>query len=143
MADHPLRVFVLEDDPNRVEGFRAALYGHSVDYAICVEHAIRDFSPPYDLLLLDHDLGGEVMVDSDEANTGFQFVRWLVAHQKRQAKAAVFVHSWNPDGAKRMVDGLRANGWNVVRMQFDAALLRTLMKLKRAPSEIGGDDAGL
>lgn len=129
------KFFLLEDDPNRVAGFEAALDGHELHHAIDVDAAIAVFSPPYDLLLLDHDLGGEVFVSSDHSNTGAAFARYLAEHHPADL-CDVIVHSWNPDGAKTIAGTLSDAGWiGVVQMPFSGALLRTL---RMAPQ--GGTD---
>jgi len=101
-----MRILVLEDDPNRVKKFRRELVGHAVDYAADVQSAVGLLAAHrYDLMFLDHDLGGQEMVDSSEENTGYQFAV-AVAADGRNSGAVVVVHSCNPAGADNIVAAL-------------------------------------
>jgi DNA-binding response OmpR family regulator len=98
-----MKVFILEDDPHRVELFRAAATQHDVVYSDNVDDAVAALNRgPFDVFLLDHDLGGETYVDSAQRNTGAGFCREAVA-QEAMAHASVIVHSYNQAGAQRMV----------------------------------------
>ncbi len=135
-ASDPLRFFVLEDHPYRVEAFKAVLHGHDVTYAIDVREGIDTFVPPYDVILLDHDLGGEELVNSEEPNTGYQFAKWLVEHQSRlKGSACVIVHSWNGPGADDIAWLLMGDGWTVMKKIYGAALLRLLQQIQKAPAK--------
>jgi hypothetical protein len=128
-----VRFFVLEDHPYRVEAFKAVLHDRDVTYAIAVDDAVFAFTPPYDVILLDHDLGGEELVDSNEPNTGYQFAKWLIEHQSRlKDTAIVIVHSWNPDGTNNIAWALKNAGWNVMIKPYGAPLLRLLPSIQRA-----------
>lgn len=124
------RIFILEDDPARITAFKFAIDGKAeVTVAQWVHGqygAIESYKPPYDLLLLDHDLGGQTFVDSSEENTGAGFVRWL-GKAPETDRPDIIIHSWNPDGGRAMARELVQNGWtNVVRFAFDAKLLEWL-----------------
>lgn len=58
------------------------------------------FLPPYDLILLDHDLGGRQMTKHDD--NGFNFL--LLIEDQINVAATIICHSYNPDARKRMVD---------------------------------------
>jgi CheY-like chemotaxis protein len=99
-----VNVFVLEDDPVRQDTFLKALVGHEVTLVANVEEALRAFSPPYDLVFLDHDLGGQHYVPSEDPTTGYAFVKQAV---DRMADCGiVVVHSYNTVGAERMLNEL-------------------------------------
>lgn len=118
------RAFILEDDPERMELFLPALDGWHVDRHDNVADAVAGFSGPYDVICLDHDLGGQVFVPSDEENTGYQFAKHLAANER--PVAPVVVHSWNTAGARRMVDALSDAGWSAVAVPFGPTLLSAL-----------------
>lgn len=120
-----MRVFILEDDWRRMEFFLEALDGHEVDRAESVADAVAMYKPPYDLILLDHDLGGEQFVSSDHDNTGYQFAKHL-AQNHTCGQSQVIVHSWNMGGARRMVEVLKRVGWTVEAEPFGSTLLRVL-----------------
>jgi hypothetical protein len=125
------RIFILEDDPMRIMAFREACIGKDLTVCMDVHAAKAEWNPPYDVICLDHDLGGEVMVNSEEENTGFQFVRFLTEPQPFQAlmKSAFFVHSYNPEGAHAMCQQLLKSGYVVYRTPFGPTILKQLKGL--------------
>jgi len=94
-----MKIFILEDDPNRMKTFKKALSGHSIDHATnCEEGRTIVSSNTYDLIFLDHDLGGEQMVDSSHENTGYQLAKFM-KENGYNTEVPCIVHSCNPDGA--------------------------------------------
>lgn len=78
---------------------------------------------------LDHDLGlhhyTEAQIEADEElifgrgqaeETGLDLVHWMIANNKVPEKIAV--HSWNPDGARRMIATLNDAGHYVARIPY-------------------------
>jgi hypothetical protein len=125
-----MKVFILEDDPYRNAAFESALEGHDLTMHIDVASAISAYDPPYDLMLLDHDLGGEVYVNSEEFNTGYTFCEFLVSNPKATDRAvSVIVHSWNPEGGAAMGRLLHSAGYTVIREWFGVKLLNYLKGL--------------
>lgn len=136
-----MRIFILEDDPARITAFQFALVNH--DLTICKwlggpDGAIKrfDYSKQYDLILLDHDLGGQVYVNSDEEETGFQFVKHL-GKRPESWDPPVVVHSWNPEGAKNMQKLLEENGWSVYLSPFGPTMLDSIVQFL-AQQELNG-----
>jgi hypothetical protein len=120
-----MRVFILEDDLTRVILFREALMRHDVTHAESLTEAVEMYRGPYDLLLLDHDLGGEVFVDSEKEDTGAGFCRWVSGEP-----TTVLIHSYNAPGAAQMNVTLVEKGWaNVGYVPFGLRLLNHLRKL--------------
>lgn len=111
-----MRIFVLEDSKERIVKFRRCLIGHTVDYAdnVADGQALIE-QHQYDLIFLDHDLGGEEMVSSDDPNTGYQMAR-LLAENDLNKDAAVVIHTCNPNGASRMEQAL--SGFRTGRAPF-------------------------
>lgn len=112
-----MRVFVLEDDPLRIQWFRERFIGHDLTLAESVSEALEKFTGGYTLACLDHDLGGQQMVDSEEENTGAEFVR-LKGKEFGDHRGVVIVHSYNPVGAAQMVSMLEEVGADVVYAPF-------------------------
>jgi len=58
----------------------------------------------WDLVMLDHDLGGEQYVNSDLPNTGMEVARWIAANKPEIGE--IIVHSLNRPAATRMLQEL-------------------------------------
>lgn len=127
-----MKVFVLEDDPQRRRLFQDACIGHDLTLAVDVAEAIKKWNPPYDFVCLDHDLGGEVYVPSEQENTGAGFCRWLVQQENRSMIPGVFVHSYNLPGAKVMQAILHAAGIDSIYTPFGPTVLNVLKDRERA-----------
>lgn len=125
-----MRVFILEDDPVRQIGFMGALLGHEVTMCASVLNAKEAFKPPYDIILLDHDLGGLQMVDSADEDTGYQFAVFMCEQPTwlSYRSSQVIVHSFNPEGAQKMANLLHEDGYKVVKIPYGTKLLQWLQK---------------
>lgn len=141
-----MRVFILEDDPARIVAFEHVLIGHDVTVCRWLKgpnyHAHRPtddgalvrFTPPYDVILLDHDLGGMQFVDSDEEETGYQFAIWLATnHPTTNGEGPlVIIHSYNPEGARRIQQALVDGGYRKTdRNPFGPSILKYLESLPK------------
>lgn len=69
-----LRILVLEDNGNRFNIFYDALgVENEICWAQTADQAIAFLSDnDFDVLFLDHDLGGMVDVDAADTNTGYE-----------------------------------------------------------------------
>jgi CheY-like chemotaxis protein len=98
------KIFILEDNDSRVEFFKWYFKNpdYEVSYAKDVDEAkgLFTINQPFDIILLDHDLGDEVYVDSEEDNTGYQFAKFIIT--KDISRSFVIIHSLNPVGADNM-----------------------------------------
>ena len=105
----------LDDDQERARTFKSA---HP--YAVLVETAdectAQLIAQDWDMVCLDHDLGGEIFVDIALANSGSGVVRWIEIN-KPKVKQFV-VHSFNPGASHQMVNTLRHNGYECNYMPF-------------------------
>lgn len=93
-----MKVFILEDDPGRIRWFRERFIGHDVTFIESCTEADK-FQPPYDLILLDHDLGGRQMNEHEDC--GLTFIKLI--KNKLTAEDTLVVHSYNSVGATRML----------------------------------------
>lgn len=114
-----MRVLFLDDDENRHERMKRMSIGHVVDHVRTAEEAIAAMrETEYDLACLDHDLGGLIYVDSNDANgTGYTVAKALTELPIKRPKQ-VIVHSFNPVGAQRMARRLHDAGFRVVKAPF-------------------------
>lgn len=103
-----MKILILEDDINRIEWFIRFMkkefptYQHW--YTDNVEQAKSLFKEhgPFDYYFLDHDLGGEQMVDSSQENTGYQFAKFLEENGITGENETIILHSLNPSGRDLM-----------------------------------------
>lgn len=96
-----MKILILEDDKNRIKWFKENTIGHSVDIVESAKPAIHLIQEKkYDVIFLDHDLGGEVYVDSNNDNTGYQVAKALL--MSINETTPVVVHSLNSVGAKNI-----------------------------------------
>jgi len=110
---HPIRVFVLEDDERRCEWFAKRFKGDILDIVDDVSEAKELLTTRrYDSIFLDHDLIPEHYgaSESDDERTGYAIASFLATHPELQRAATIMVHSFNADGAMRMVEELRGAG---------------------------------
>jgi CheY-like chemotaxis protein len=112
------RVFVLEDNPVRIEIIKENWFQFAeFDIATSFKEAVELFSDNYDLLMLDHDLGGKIFVSSKDEDTGANFLRWFVANKFKDCD--IIIHSHNPVGSKNMEEILTRNGYyKAIRIPF-------------------------
>lgn len=113
------RILFLDDDLKRIEEFQARIAGMKLDVTIVetAEDCIARLSEGrFDLVLLDHDLGGETFCDSDREDCGMEVVRWL--KQNRGQHGAFIVHTMNPVAAAAMYFELTALHFPTAQAQF-------------------------
>ena len=101
-----MRVLILEDSPERIKTFQKKLGKYDLYFFDNVADTIRalEYMDQFDVLFLDHDLGGEVFVDSDQPNTGYQLAKYI--SEKQLKFNQIIIHSMNSVGAQRMKDAL-------------------------------------
>jgi len=125
-----MRVFVLEDDPMRLAWFWSHFQGTELTCCTDAADAVRAFRDGrWDVVSLDHDLGGQTFVDSADKNTGAEFLRQCGAEVA--ACPVVAVHSYNQAGAARMIALLQDYGKSIEWTPFrSASHLEALMGVK-------------
>lgn len=97
-----MHIFILEDNEKRMIKFRRELIGHKIDHAKTLQDGTSlVVTQKYDLLFLDHDLGGREMVDSSDGNTGYQLAEFIASFTPNKTTPCV-IHSCNPCGAENM-----------------------------------------
>ena len=98
-------ILFLDDSRARINYFRSKVPNATIVMSAqkCIEKLSR--GDEYEILFLDHDLGGEVYVDSHSKNSGMEVVRWIESHNPIIKQ--IIVHSHNYYAAQDMVDRLR------------------------------------
>ena len=110
-----LRVLFLDDDPDRHTEFRRTVRDNiEVVYVWNVQQAKEALDgSAFDAAFLDHDLSDFASPDmygySDAELTG-QHVARHIALMPEDKIPDITIHSWNPDGAKRMKEILADAG---------------------------------
>lgn len=110
---HPIRIFLLEDDERRCEWFAKRFKGDQLDVVCEIDDAKELLKTrTYDSIFLDHDLKPEHYgsTANDDERTGYAIAHFLASHPELQRAATIMVHSFNADGAMRMVEELRGAG---------------------------------
>lgn len=91
-----MRILIIDDDELRALLFAQWLRGHDVVVARTARQAIRHLSRgQFHVVFLDHDLGGRVLVDSHDENTGAEVARFMA---RKGIQITTIVHSHNPVG---------------------------------------------
>ena len=101
-----VRILFLDDDPERHRHFHGFLEGAAVEIVAVTtaEEAIAAIdASPFDLICLDHDLNGQIFVESGPG-TGYEVALHLA--RTPRAGAQIVVHSLNEDGARKMLEVL-------------------------------------
>ncbi len=95
------KILILEDDHERHEAFRLKFKDEDVLIVETAKEAIAHLKlEDFDILFLDHDLGGKVYVESGPG-TGYEVACFLEENKGLKPKQ-IIIHSLNPVGAKKM-----------------------------------------
>ena len=98
-----MKILFLDDRGERLDIAAARYKDDDLVLMRTAEEAIfvlRHTTKDWDLVCLDHDLGGESFVDSNRSDCGMEVVRWIEMHKPIIGK--IIVHSSNPDAAHKM-----------------------------------------
>lgn len=116
-------ILFLDDAPERAALFSARSTGSDRARTIWARtsaeaiEALEVHGPSFDVLHLDHDLGGTQFQDSRSEESGMEVVRWLEHHGEAKG-AKVIIHTWNLQAGKRMVERLTDAGYKVIQKPF-------------------------
>jgi len=115
-----MNILFLDDSDRRCKTFKSNF--PSADIVNTAEEAIKAMQHThYDLICLDHDLGGEQMADTKGKNTGSEVVRHMIKNP-HPAKAIV-IHTHNPPAGNQMVMALMKHYDGVYRYTFGPVML--------------------
>ncbi len=100
-----MNIFILDDDINRHD-FLIKMLGNKYNNTNIVSAQTADEAykflknEKWDMIFLDHDLGGEAYVDSNLPNTGYQVAKFI---KNNNIKYDIcIIHSMNPVGARNI-----------------------------------------
>lgn len=116
-------ILFLDDDIIRTEKFLTNNHNESiVDTCSTARVCIALLNTyRYDVVHLDHDLGGERFVDSAREDCGMEVVRWLVQNRYGSFPsycAKIIVHTHNDNAGAAMTTLLRAAGYEAKYIPF-------------------------
>ena len=96
-----MRILILEDNHNRLKTFRRLFIDSEIVHVETSKEAIEKLKESsWDMLFLDHDLGGQEGVASGE-NTGWEVADWLSKNPDKKPPHIV-LHSCNAVGRANM-----------------------------------------
>ena len=100
-------IVILEDDPNRIRQFKEKIGVASnlmifTDVDPCIKY-VKNNKDSIDMIFLDHDLGGEIYVDSSNHNTGYTMAK-KIKEIYGDSYPRTIVHSLNPAGVKNIMN---------------------------------------
>lgn len=106
-----MKILILDDDWERHHAFRRKMIGHVVKHVVTSKECIEALeTEEFDIAFLDHDLGGQTMVDPTRGDTGYAVAEWISKNlQKKPAR--VIVHSFNPVGGPKMEALIPGSKW--------------------------------
>lgn len=130
-----MRIFVLEDKPERIITFHEACKGADVQY-VQTSNRWQEFEPPYDYVFLDHDLGGREGERHEDCGLTFlmHVQRRLETMHRLDRQAEVILHTYNSDAAGRMLEYLKAKvpGLKVQWLPFMGPEFKVTLQALRA-----------
>lgn len=105
------QVLILDDDPH---GTRIPAYRDRFDELACEINVVhvetveeckeRLSNQVFDLVLLDHDLNGEIFVDPSRKDCGTEIARWWNSKENLNKDQPVIVHSKNSGSSIGMIE---------------------------------------
>lgn len=122
-----MNIFVLDDDMTRIKTYQQMFIGHTMEYAMNSDDAIKMINEKkYDIIFLDHDLGGRQMVSSTLYDSGFRVAVAILDSLNKETN--VIVHSYNSVGAQNMCNVLKDRKKGSVQyrpfLSFDEEILK-------------------
>jgi DNA-binding LacI/PurR family transcriptional regulator len=109
-----MKILILEDSPERIEKFKQLFKNQELFIFDNVKDAYEScLLNEFKVMMLDHDLDSRHWVDSNEENTGYQFIKKLIENNL-QVDALCYIHSMNPVGANRMMNLLIDTGRDAI-----------------------------
>ena len=120
-----MKIFVLDDVPERHETYVKRYPGHWFKHAYNVQQAKEMLvEGPYDIAFLDHDLFDWHKVDGIEEpieRTGLDVVKFLVESLPRERwPKKVVVHTWNGSRGNVMLEILKQHGVDAYYVPFSS-----------------------
>ena len=105
------KILFLDDDIRRMRVFRRC-HPRAV-WVQTARECIKRIFLPWDIISLDHDLGGQTYVDPQRKDCGMEVVRYILMNRPAcLAKTRFIVHSQNQFAATMMAEALSSAGYS-------------------------------
>ena len=105
-----MNILILEDNQERIKLFNNLRSEHTVTITEFAHEAIRLLKAnKYDMVMLDHDLGGQEMVPSGPG-TGYEVADFLSKNEHLKPER-IIIHSFNAPGSQNMMKALPEAQW--------------------------------
>lgn len=117
-----MKILFLDDDPTRHAKFRMAHIGRDVTYVWTATEAIEEMKEQFfDHMSLDHDLAAQLNMELPPVGegSGYDVALYIAELPKEKQPKLVVVHSFNPEGARRMAVAMKKVGIQVLRVPFN------------------------
>ena len=111
-----MKILFLDDDHDRHKKIVRQLVGHSLDRVFSAQEAIACLEKNvYDLVMLDHDLGGPESENQlfDDAEDGRFVANWIAENSEKFSETSFIIHSLNEQGRKSMARTIKTAGLRV------------------------------
>ncbi len=119
-----MNVIFLDDDENRHRLMKSNMPFVKQVYTADEAIAALKGDGYIDFLFLDHDLGGEIYVDSKTHNTGATVAKWMAENKTPKDIGFIIVHSYNPAGAKTMMHILKETFRSIAYQPFASDMFK-------------------
>ena len=102
-----MRLLILDDDQIRHNHFKKLYSEENITHVYTAEETINTLKSeePFDYIFLDHDLGGQQMVESGKG-TGYEVAQWIADNPECLPNNQIVIHSLNPWGRENMKHAL-------------------------------------
>lgn len=112
-----MRVLFLDCNEDRAEKIRQA--APEMVWVQTAKECIEHLSQEWDVVRLDHDLGGEVFVDSQRSDCGMEVARYLAANKPEHLKETLFiVHAPYERAGIAMTEIIESAGYDAMYRPF-------------------------
>lgn len=124
-----MKILILDDDDVRHEWFARELGNNELVHIHTFDEFVETLNKDsFDVIFLDHDLNDHgyksveifgMPYSRPTELTGLDAAEHMTNLPSSKRPDKVIVHSWNPGGARLMMDTLKKAGFNAIRWEFD------------------------
>lgn len=119
LNESPIRMLILDDDKQRADFIRELFPQANVVWVDNVNDCLLNLQESWDVIRLDHDLGGEVFVDSSRPDCGMEVVRHLTTIDHKHLEETLFIcHSRFERAGEEMAMALSLAGYDAMYRAF-------------------------